>query len=96
MAIEGVLARQKFAAKWCATLWPPGIQFSVSPDSQISLPEQSRSIEQCTHTHTLKHKHDDRKNMKEQQHMNNHKLATPIQTISIRSIPNIPELNVII
>ena len=28
--------------------------------------------------------------------MNNYKLATPIQTISIRSIPNIPELNVII
>ena len=35
MAIEGVLTRQKCAEKWCATLWAPGLQFSVSPNSQI-------------------------------------------------------------
>ena len=29
--IEGVLTRQK----WCATLWAPGLQFSVSPNSQL-------------------------------------------------------------
>jgi hypothetical protein len=35
IAIDGVLTRQKCAAKWCATLWGPGLQFSVSPHSQI-------------------------------------------------------------
>ncbi len=35
MAIEGVLTRQKCADKWCATLWAPGLQFSVSPNRPI-------------------------------------------------------------
>ena len=35
MAIEGVLTRQKCAGKWCATLWAPGLQFSVSPNRRI-------------------------------------------------------------
>ena len=35
IAIEGVLARQKCAEKWCAFLWAPGLQFSVSRNSQI-------------------------------------------------------------
>ena len=35
MAIEGVLTRRECADKWCATLWAPGPQFSVSPNSQI-------------------------------------------------------------
>ena len=35
IAIEGVLTRQKCAEKWCATLWATGLQFSVSPNSQV-------------------------------------------------------------
>ena len=35
MAIEGVLTRQKCAETWCANLWAPGLQLSVSPNRQI-------------------------------------------------------------
>ena len=35
VGIEGALTRQKCAEKWCATLWAPGLQFSVSSNSQI-------------------------------------------------------------
>ena len=35
ITIEGVLTRQKCAEKWWATFWAPGLQFSVSPNSQI-------------------------------------------------------------
>ena len=35
MAIEGVLTRQKCAGKWCATLWDPVPQFSVTGNCEI-------------------------------------------------------------
>ena len=35
IAIEGVLASWECAEKWCATLWDPVPQFSVSPNCEI-------------------------------------------------------------
>ena len=39
------MTRQKCAGKWCATLWAPGLQFSVSLNSQIFNFQDLRQIE---------------------------------------------------
>ena len=41
MVIECVLTRQECAEKWCATLWAPGLQCSVSPKNYYVLPQKT-------------------------------------------------------